>query len=542
MNPEGELIETGRNYLIKKDYKLAEDAFNKIIEINPGSEQAYFELGKTYYIQGAYPEAIGRFKKALALNQNNIYARLLLAKSYKASCNYHESIEEFKKVLELGYQEENIHKELYDLYKIINKLDLATEELKKALDAGYDRRLYIADLNSICNLQIKLIQNYNFEGRYSQALREIENSFKLVPEDNLRYQNILLNEMEIAQKKTILSSKIRSLTVSLTNKCNLNCLMCQSKDIPWDLPPKAIQEITTLFPYLERLMWQGGEVFLYQGFKDILIEVSKFPIRQIISTNGLLIDREIAQIMVKSNVELTFSIDGATKEVYEHIRRGANFDRVIEKINLINELRQSLNPRMETRLNVLIMRANYHQLEQFLDFAKEYKFNTVFFNSTGCDFRNIRENVFYYNQDKNVIEHINKIRRGIEEKASEYGIRLENWLPSLDFFNKSQPMDKQEINETEVKDKEKDGLQEDKLFCHAPWQKLYIDCGGTVRPDCLCYVDNYVGNILESSLEDLWNSKGMQDYRSRIINHTYQCLCHSPCVYGRIPEKNLKFI
>lgn len=542
MNAEGDLIETGRDCIIKKDYKLAEDTFKKIIEINPGSEQAYFELGKICYIHDEYPEAIERLKKALALNQNNMYAHLLLAKSYKASCNYQDSIEEFKKALELGYREENIHKELSDLYKIINKLNLAAEELGKALDNGYDKGSYLADLNSICNRQFQLIQNYNFEGKYPEALQEIENSFGLIPKDNLRYQNMLLSEMEIAQKKIILSSKIRSLTVSLTNKCNLNCLMCQSKDIPWGLPPKAVQEIISLFPYLERIMWQGGEVFLYKGFKDILIEVSKFPIRQIISTNGLLIDREIAQIMVKSNVELTFSIDGATKEVYEHIRKGADFDRVVEKINLINELRESLNPRMETRLNVLIMRANYHQIEQFLDFAKEYKFNTVFFNSTGCDFMNIRENVFYYHRDKNVIEYINEIRTRVEEKAKEYEIRLENWLPSLDFFSKSQPIDNQEVNKEEVKHKEKNNVQEDKLFCHAPWQRLYIDCGGTVRPDCLCYVDNYVGSISESSLEDLWNSKGMQEYRSRIVNHTYPCLCNSPCVYGRIPEKNLKFI
>ena len=464
MNAEGNLIDTGRNYINQEKYKLAEEIFKKVIQLSPDNEHAHFELGKIYCIQQRYAEAAERLERAIALNQNNICAHFLLAKAYREKAKYQEAIREFQKTLELNSQEgivhldsvdEQVYFELGIVYFILQRYFDAVENLERSIKINPDFTNPYPLLTQAYEQQMRLIQFRNFEGRYQEALVEARRTYQLIPKEKLKLQNILSNEMEIAQKKIILSSKIRSLTVSLTNKCNLNCLMCQSKDIPWDLPPKAAQEIISLFPYLERVMWQGGEVFLYKGFKDILVEASKFPIRQIISTNWLLIDREIAKIMVESNVELTFSIDGATKEVYEHIRKGADFYRVVEKINLINELRQSLNPRMETRLNVLIMRANYHQIEQFLDFAKEYQFNTLFFNSTGCDFINIRENVFYYHRDKNVIEYINKIRTRVEDKAKEYEIRLENWLPTLDFFNKSQPIDNQEVNEGEVKHEEK---------------------------------------------------------------------------------------
>ena len=74
---------------------------------------------------------------------------------------------------------------------------------------------------------------------------------------------------------------------------------------------------------------------------------------------------------------------------------------------------------MDTRLNVLIMRANCHQIEEFLDFAKKYEFTTLFFNSAGCDFMNLKENIFYYNRDPEVLARLTKIRDNVIKKAIE---------------------------------------------------------------------------------------------------------------------------
>lgn len=532
----------GKAYKELNRYEESIIEFQKALELNYQevslhldtiNEQAYFEMGSIYYIQQRYLETIEKLEKAIAINPNYIFAHLLLAKSYKAKNEYLKSVREFERVLELGYKDENIHKELSGIYRILNKFDLAAKELKKALENGYEKKLYQTDLDNLYRQQIHLVQSLNFDGKYSEVLKEAERACKLIPKENLRSQNILHNEVEIAQKKISLSSKIRSLTITLTNKCNLACLMCQTRNTPWDLPKKTIQEIISLFPYLERIMWQGGEAFLFEGFKELLKEASRFPMRQVIATNGLLIDDEVAEIIVKSNVELTFSIDGATKEVYEHIRRGARFEEVIEKINLVNGLRSKLNSNMKTRLNVLIMRTNYYQIEEFLDFAKQYKFDTLFFNATGCDFKNLSENVFYYNQDKEVLEYINKIRLKIAKKAQDYEICLENWLPSFEFFNK---------NHTQVQKQENKQHKDEKLFCHAPWQRLYIDCGGNVRPDCLCLPERPVGNLLENTLEQIWNNEKIKEYRRKIVNHDYQNLCNPDCVWGRVPEKNLKFV
>lgn len=551
MDTKSNLIEAGKNYIIQQKYQLAEEVFKEASQLDPKNDDIYCELGKICSIQQRYAEAIERLERAIVLNQDNACAHFLLAKAYREKGKYQEAIREFQKTLELNSRkgiahldsvDEQVYFELGIVYFTLRRYFDAIENLEKSIKINPDFTYTYPLLTDAYEQQIRLIQFHNFEGRYQEALVEAKRTSQLIPKEKFKLQNILSNEMEIAERKIILSSKVRSLTVTLTNRCNLACLMCRTRNMPWDLPEKTIREIVSFFPHLERIMWQGGEIFLYEGFKDILKEASKFPMRQVIATNGLLIDRESAEIMVKSNVELTFSIDGATKEVYEHIRRGAEFEKVIEKINLINELRKKFNPQMEMRLNVLIMRSNYRQIEQFLDFAKQYKFSTLFFNSTESDFKNLQENVFYYNQDKEVLDYLNKIRDKIAKKAASYGIRLENWLPSSEFLCKTEVSNNQKLNEEKFNQKEQVVCENKKLFCHAPWQRLYIDCGGNVRPDCLCLYDNYIGNILEISLEELWNCEKLKEYRNRIVNFNYQDFCNPACIYGRVPEKNLKFI
>jgi len=59
-----------------------------------------------------------------------------------------------------------------------------------------------------------------------------------------RLYNILLNEYEIATGAIILQSKPRVLKVTLTNNCNLKCIMCCCNQFPkWQLSEKYKNEI-----------------------------------------------------------------------------------------------------------------------------------------------------------------------------------------------------------------------------------------------------------------------------------------------------------
>jgi tetratricopeptide (TPR) repeat protein len=356
MNSETSLIETGRSHIARKDYRAAEEIFKKIVQSNPDNEEAHFELGKIYYIQEKYPQAIERLKKAIMLTPNKAHGYLLLAKSYKAAKKYRESVREFKKALELGYRDENIYKELFEVYRITDGFDLSADELNAAIKDGYSEELY------------RLIQKYNFSGRYDLTRELAPGVLESIPEDNIFLRNKVLNELEIAQGKTILSSLPRRLTVTLSNRCNLFCIMCLTRYVKWEIPARAIEELHTLFPYLEKVMWQGGEVFALDFFEEILEAGFQYPhLRQSIVTNGQLITQDLAQKLVKNNVELTVSIDGISKEVYEYIRKGADFQILIRNLKWVSDLKKKHNSNMVLNLNVAVMKSNYHQLEGFND-------------------------------------------------------------------------------------------------------------------------------------------------------------------------------
>lgn len=338
--------------------------------------------------------------------------------------------------------------------------------------------------------------------------------------------NKILNEEEIKQRKIELRSFMRSLIVTLSSRCNINCIMCEVRRTQWDIPQEVIGEVLGLLSYIESIIWQGGEPFLLDYFEEIFDKACKFPnLKQTIVTNGLLITEDWAQKLVNNNIELIFSIDGVTKEVYERIRVGARFDDVIRGIEIINRARgKAPSKNMSLRLHAVIMKSNYRQLEAFIDFAKAYGFDAIHLISIWGN-PDSEENIFH-RQEKEALNYINAIRNRIEEKAKKYNIQLLNSLPVCE--KRTNHIDeKQKPNNIKIDSNE--------LICRLPWQQLNIDPGGGVRPGCLCL--KTIGSVLENNLRDLWNNAQMQMYRKKIINGDYKSWCNPACLSGQIGKE-----
>lgn len=392
---------------------------------------------------------------------------------------------------------------------------------------------------------IKRGKSYRVEGKIDLAIKQFRSiSNHISPQDNPFLFNILLNEIEITQGKTILESKPRGLGIALTNRCNLRCIMCSVWKEPWDMPEKSLKEITALFPYLERILWQGGEVFLSPYFEDLFEEISAYPhIRQDINTNGLLIDKNWAKKLIKANANIIFSIDGITKETYEYIRKGAKFADLIKSIDLINEYAKEEKQdehyngkRCSIIINLVVMKSNYRELDGFIDFAKKYGFHRL--QITPVDIGN-QENIFIY-KDIEALRYINKIIPELISKAKTYGISVSNWLPDIDNLisesRENGPLKKREIINYAEENKVTIPVN-NRLSCNWPWQFLFIDWGGRVRPQCFCVKP--VGNVLENSIEEVWNSNFIQMYRQKLFNNDYKHWCDERCIAGKIPTESL---
>ena len=311
----------------------------KKIEINSyNSDEIYFHLIKSYFYLNNFIPAKSYLKKTIKSKDKNIknYSIYYLAKIYIEQKKYIKALNLLIKTKNLEIQ----------------------NELKK-----------------IFNFIISEVKSYNQKGEYNKTIYLYNKYYKLFRfmKDNLFLKNIFLNEYELASKKIFLKSKPRFLLVILSNLCNLKCIMCnQEKKIIKHLNKNVLYKyILKNLVYFEKIIWQGGETLILPYIKDILMETTKYPkLNQTIITNFQSVSDEILDLIIKNNINLIISIDGATKKTYEKIRKGASFETLIKNINRYNFLKKD-NPNLNSflQINFVVLKENYKEMLDIVEFA-----------------------------------------------------------------------------------------------------------------------------------------------------------------------------
>ncbi|MBN2406163.1 MAG: radical SAM protein [Elusimicrobia bacterium] len=309
----------------------------------------------------------------------------------------------------------------------------------------------------------------------------------------------------ITRPSGLLRPELKSLEVILTTRCDINCIMCPYKEHPeCDLPSPFLKEISGVMPGLDDVLWSGGEVFLLDYFADMAVSVSrKYPsLQQWIVTYGGLIDEKWAELIAENGINLIFSIDGVTKKTYESIRRGSDFGRLRRNIERINTLRNRYGSRTRLLLLATIMRSNHEELESFVDFARLHGFSSLILHPIHTALKGIEEENIFCNNNI-YIKRIADSAAMVNEQARKYGIELIDLLPysaggaGLNWDNLPKP-------EYSGKDP----------FCLIPWQRLFINYDGTVKPSGWCRVP--AGNLFENSLREIWDNN-MSYYRDGLL-------------------------
>ncbi|MGE4385210.1 MAG: radical SAM protein [Endomicrobiaceae bacterium] len=515
------------------------------------------------YFDGEYFEDLKKIMLPhLSGNVNNIKLRLLLSKCYEGTGEIKKATDELIFILSLNIlsssEKNDVYKRISDLNKIQKNGITALKTILEARKFNYPDIYYFDELRCIINRLIYEVKEYILSGNQKDAVSLSEQIVAFFPLKKKMLENILLNESEIKEHKIKLKSKPRILEITLTNKCNLNCVMCSNiKMKNWDISDKLKNEIISLMPYLEQINWLGGEVFLYKDFKELFDTAAQNYVKQIISTNALLINEEIIKKFMHYDVELSISIDGATKEVYEKIRVGGSFDKLVSQLALINKLKKIYNPGMKKRLCAVVLEENYTQLEDIVDFAHKYEFDSITFTPVS----NYTDNSFVFYKKMDLDNKIDKIK----EKSNKYGIELENCLPSQQQYvsllkDKYGPDFESVIDERMKRDKEetinqgnpysgkifyiaKDSKAEHSavISCFSPWQKLFVDCAGIVKTNCNCRESLILGDINGVSIKEIWNSENMVNLRHNLlVNYKYSG-CADNCKFNVIPYEKLRY-
>jgi MoaA/NifB/PqqE/SkfB family radical SAM enzyme len=172
------------------------------------------------------------------------------------------------------------------------------------------------------------------------------------------------------------SPAIKRLNLLITEKCNLKCIMCNATDV---YPNRLTDGVSIPFPFIRRLGEKYfsrldflnpncfGEFFVYENFADYLDLVEQHQPKRIeFNTNGSLNISEAVWLRVlKTHKVIGFSVDAATPQTYQLIRRKSNWDNVFRNVDKINRLRELHGLDNELRFNFVIMKINLHELYAF---------------------------------------------------------------------------------------------------------------------------------------------------------------------------------
>lgn len=327
---------------------------------------------------------------------------------------------------------------------------------------------------------------------------------------NLKFQNILLNEREILQKKTFLKSKPRKIHALLTAACNLNCIMCYipRRNLNYEISKKFIDFIESNIPYLETITWQGGEVFLHSKFNRLFELAGKHNVKQNIITSGLLLTPEIINSIMQYDTDLTISIDSAEPQTYEKIRSGANFKKLLENLELLKNHKNKRN--FNYQMTSVIMSLNYKQLESLVKFAIYYGFNLISFQKIICS-HDTKFLAITEKQQEEIFKNVTELKEKYKDS-----IKIQT-----DIFFEEQSSSS-ESAEIEKKDIVKENKSNDSLFCFAPWTQLFFDFDNVLKIDC-----NSMPLMLASK-GDIWNNENLVTYRKAVIDKKFT-YCNQFC-------------
>jgi len=206
-------------------------------------------------------------------------------------------------------------------------------------------------------------------------------------------ENLILNISEFQQEKIALKSYPTNLYIELTRNCNSLCQMCARSFGPEEFKSysplhnmdfeffKRIAD--ELFPTALEVDLRGfGESTILPDIEKYIDYALKFSTQYILVTNLTKKDDKLWEKLIKNKFIIGISFDGATKTVYEKIRRGSRFDDVMHNLKLVSDLSKKYKNN-NIFLMVCVQKDNLSEIHKIVKLAAKLNISEVELNPVG---------------------------------------------------------------------------------------------------------------------------------------------------------------
>lgn len=317
------------------------------------------------------------------------------------------------------------------------------------------------------------------------------------------------------------------ISFTLTNACNLRCRMCgqwseegyvlnhtvdtrtRMKLADWK---RLVDEIA--YHRIRFILMRGGEPFMYRGIMELLNYVHGKGIALSVDSNGMFVDKCADELVRISNMHITFSVDGP-EEVHDHIRgTKGSFRKIKENIALLNGLEAKTGGRISKSICFTISGYNYKYLGAMPDVARS------------MSIRSINIVPYYYFPEQIGQRYEKELRDNFDCSAFSWkGFHHEDSGVDFDIFREEHSKYLAALDGIDnfpflpLTENEYRKWFEDVVTPVGTTRCLNVENLVDIQPSgeanfCVDFPDYSIGNVRESTIEDLWDGEMAVRFRN----------------------------
>ncbi|MDO8601460.1 MAG: radical SAM protein [bacterium] len=310
----------------------------------------------------------------------------------------------------------------------------------------------------------------------------------------------ILNHLIAETKSAALAPYPFKLEAEHTTFCNKRCILCEHTYWKEKSERLDFQQYKAIIDQFPNLKWSNvtgeGTGFLNPDFLKILEYLRSKDVSVNFVDEFDFLDEEKARKLIEMGVNcIWISMDGATKETYEKIKVGCNFEKAIENIKTLLRLKKELgSPFPILCFRFIVNNINYKEMPKMVELIHSLG---DLGEGTKLEFTGLL--VF---KD---IEHlaIKEIPQEIIEATKKRACELGKEISFSHLWKETLPPPEK---------------------CTA-WLEPYIMMGGYVLPCCAVLMSNRrdflrkhaMGNIKDQSFRDIWYSERYREFRKLIL-------------------------
>ena len=276
---------------------------------------------------------------------------------------------------------------------------------------------------SIGNLQIKLLSEIIDDSVMRKHLQSSikDGTYRYCNENQCSY--IRANEVYEPNFQITTPARIQHLRLAIDDSCNLRCPTCRkgmifhkegsAYELGIRLAEKIIDWLYHLKHPIQVHLGSDGDPFashVYRYFMDHAPESDN--IKYSILTNGLMFKdfHHRVPYVIGNLKELGVSIDGASKDTYERLRLGGNWEKINENLECMAEMKQRHG--FLLMLHFVVQKDNYHEMEEIIMLGKKYNADRIFLNKV--EDWNVSDRF----NDMNIFDHNHPLHEDYKEKLT----------------------------------------------------------------------------------------------------------------------------